>query len=231
MSLRRTVLDLLFPPKCPFCQKILEEPRAPICPGCQRDLPWLEGKRGERRVDFAENCFSPLAYRDSVPGAVRRMKFSRVRACAPPFGRLMAQCLTDHLEERVDALTWVPLSRQRLRERGFDQAELMARAAAEELGLPCVPTLEKVRHIVPQSGLEEESARRANVLGGYSLRPEADIEGKSLVLVDDVVTSGATLGECARLLRQGGARRVYCLTLAQARSDTDRKISYEKMEK
>lgn len=219
MNLHKTALDLLFPPKCPFCQKILEEPRAPVCPDCQRKLPWLEGKRGERRVDFAQNCFSPLAYRDGVPGAVRRMKFSRVRAYARPFGQLMAQCLLDHLEERPGALTWVPLSGQRLRERGFDQAELMARAAAEELGAPCVPTLEKTRETAPQSGLEEESARRANVLGVYSLRPGADVEGKILVLADDVVTSGATLSECARILRQAGAERVFCLTLAQARGD------------
>lgn len=231
MSLSASALDLLFPPKCPFCQKILEEPRAPVCPECQRKLPWLEGKRGERRVDFAENCFSPLAYRDSVPGAVHRMKFSRVRAYAPLFGQLMAQCLADHLEERAGALTWAPLSRQRLRERGFDQAELMARAAAEELGVPCVSALKKVRDTAPQSGLEEESARRANVLGVYLLRPEADIEGKVLVLADDVVTSGSTLSECARILRQGGARRVYCLTLAQARSGPGDKISHEKMEK
>ena len=67
MSVREKVLDLVFPPKCPFCQKILEDPRAPVCPVCQPGLPWLEGKAAERRVDFADRCFSPLAYRDAVP--------------------------------------------------------------------------------------------------------------------------------------------------------------------
>ena len=77
MSVREKVLDLVFPPKCPFCQKILEDPRAPVCPVCQPELPWLEGKAAERRVDFADNCFSPLAYRDAVPGAVHRYKIGR----------------------------------------------------------------------------------------------------------------------------------------------------------
>ena len=85
MTVRERVLDLLFPPKCPFCQKILAEPRAPVCPECRPGLPWLEGAAGERQVDFADGCFSPLAYRGTVPQAVHRYKFSRVRALGRPF--------------------------------------------------------------------------------------------------------------------------------------------------
>ncbi len=212
------VLDLLFPPKCPFCQKILEEPRAPLCPECRPKLPWLEGKAGERRIDFADGCYSPLAYRDGVPQAVHRYKFSRVRALGKPFGALMAQCLGGRLEERADLICWAPLSKKRLRERGFDQAGLMAREVGRLLSVPAGPALEKVRDTAPQSELEEASARRANARGAYALLPGVDLTGKRVVLVDDVVTSGSTLSECAALLRQGGAEEVYCLTLAQARS-------------
>lgn len=67
MKVGEKVLDLLFPPKCPFCQRILEDPRAPLCPVCRPRLPWLTGEAGERKVDFADGCFSPLAYRDGVP--------------------------------------------------------------------------------------------------------------------------------------------------------------------
>ena len=66
------LLDLLFPPKCPFCRRVLEEPGAFACPACASELPWLEGEAGERIVEFADGCFSPLAYRDAVPEAVRR---------------------------------------------------------------------------------------------------------------------------------------------------------------
>ena len=125
MNLRTAALDLLFPPKCPFCQRVLDEPRAPVCPVCREKLPWLTGERAERRVDFADGCVSPLAYRDGVPEAVHRYKFSRVQAYGTPFGVLVAQCLRDHWRERPDGITWAPLSKKRLRQRGFDQAELL----------------------------------------------------------------------------------------------------------
>ena len=148
------LLDLLFPPKCPFCQKILDDPRAPVCPACQPALPWLSGQGAERKVEFADGCFSPLAYRDQVREAVQRYKFTPVPAYGAPFGLLMAQCLTDHLSQAPDLLTWAPLSSRRLRERGFDQARLLARRAGQRLNVPLVPTLKKVRHTRPQSSLE-----------------------------------------------------------------------------
>lgn len=217
MRVREKVLDLLFPPKCPYCQKILDDPRAPVCPACQPKLPWLEGRAGERKIDFADGCFSPLAYRDPVPGAVHRYKFSRVRALAKPFAALTAQCLADRLPQGADLICWAPLSKRRLRERGFDQAELLAREAGRLLSIPAEPVLAKVRDTAPQSELQEESARRANARGAYALLPGVDLSGKRVVLVDDVVTSGSTLSECAALLRMAGAAEVYCLTLAQAR--------------
>ena len=219
MSLQERALDLLFPPKCPYCQKILDDPRAPLCPDCQPRLPWLEGKAGERRIDFADGCFSPLAYRDAVPQAVQRYKFSRVRALSRPLAALMARCLADRLPEGADLITWAPLAKKRMRERGFNQAELLAREVGRLLSVPAGPVLEKTKNTRPQSELEEESARRANARGAYALLPGAALEGKRVVLVDDVVTSGSTLSECAALLRQAGAEEVFCLTLARARGD------------
>lgn len=219
MRVREKVLDLLFPPKCPFCQKILDNPRAPVCPDCRPRLPWLEGKAGERSIDFADGCFSPLAYRDAVPGAVRRYKFSRVQALGKPLAALMARCLSDRLPQGADLICWAPLSARRLRKRGFDQAELLAREVGRRLSIPAEPALKKTRDTGPQSELEEESARRANARGVYALAPGIDLVGKRVVLVDDVVTSGSTLSECAALLRRAGAAQVYCLTLARARGD------------
>lgn len=221
MNPGEVLLDLLFPPKCPYCRRILDDARAPACPDCQSELPWLEGRAGERKIDFADGCFSPLAYRDSVRKAVLRYKFSGVRACADPFGLLLAQCVRDHLPQGGDLVTWAPLSRRRLRERGYDQARLLARRTGEALGLPAVPTLEKLRHTPAQSGLHEASRRRANVLGAYALLPGAEAAGKQIILVDDVVTTGSTLSECAGVLRQAGAARIYCVTLAQARPEED----------
>ena len=217
MKLLDDLLDLLFPPKCPFCQSILETPADPVCPACKKSLPWLVGRAGERKVDFTQGCCSPLAYRGAVREAIHRYKFSGVRAYARPFGLLMAQCVQDRPEMAADLVTWAPLSRKRRRERGYDQGELLARAMAKRLGLPAVPTLVKARHTQPQSGLDSAEARRANALGAYALLPGADVAGRHVLLADDVVTSGATLSECARTLLEAGAAEVWCVTLAQAR--------------
>lgn len=211
-------LDLLYPRKCPFCQQILSEPNEPLCQECQTKLPWLLGQEAERKVEFAENCFSPLRYRNMVPDAIHRYKFGRKRSYGAKFALLLAQCIQDQHLPKLDCVTWAPLSRKRLRERGFDQAELLARETARQLELPLMPTVRKVRHTTPQSGLNNGAARRANALGAYEVLPEVELQGKTVLLVDDVVTSGATLGECARLLRQEGAQ-VYCGTVAQARSE------------
>ena len=219
MSVGEKMLDLLFPPKCPFCQKILDNPRAPLCRSCHPKLPWLEGKAGERKIDFTDGCFSPLAYRDLVPEAIQRYKFSRVKALGRPFAALMARCLDSQRLEGVDLICWAPLSKKRRRERGFDQAELLAREVGRLLSIPAAPVLLKTRNTAPQSGLEDEYARRANAQGVYRLATGVALSGKRVVLVDDVVTSGSTLSECAALLHQGGASQVFCLTLAQARKD------------
>ncbi len=217
MRVGEALLDLLFPPKCPFCQRLLHDPRAPLCPNCQASLPWLTGRAGERRVDFTQGCWSPLAYQAQVREAVQRYKFAPAPAYGRPFGLLMAQCVQDRPEMAADLVTWAPLSRKRRRERGYDQGELLARAMAKRLGLPAVPTLVKARHTQPQSGLDSAEARRANALGAYALLPGADVAGRHVLLADDVVTSGATLSECARTLLEAGAAEVWCVTLAQAR--------------
>lgn len=217
MKLLDDLLDLLFPPKCPFCQSILETPADPVCPACQKALPWLIGRAGERKVDFTRGCCSPMAYRGTVRKSIHRYKFSGVRAYARPFGLLMAQCVQDRPEMAPELITWAPLSRKRRRERGYDQGELLARAMAKRLGLPAAATLVKARHTQPQSGLDSAEARRANALGAYAILNGAEVAGKRVLLADDVVTSGATLSECARTLLEAGAECVWCVTLAQAR--------------
>ena len=216
MKVMTQVLDLLFPPKCPICSRVLDEPRAPLCPKCQPVLPWLDHKDSFRKVDFTSGCWSALEYRDEVRKAVHHYKFTPIRAKGGPLGQLMAQCVLDHPEIRPDVITWAPLSRKRLRERGFDQAEELARSAGRELKIPVLPLLVKARDTGRQSDLVQAEQRRANVLGVYALCPNVSVQGRRILLVDDVVTSGATLSACAKVLVGAGAEKVWCVTLAQA---------------
>ena len=217
MRLGPLLLDLLYPPKCTFCGRLLEQPRALMCPDCQRDLPWLEGARAERKVEFISLCVSPLWYKNQVRESIRRYKFSGRRWYCKTYGVLTAQCVQDHLEGKYDLISWVPVSRKRRRERGYDQAYLLARETARQLGREPVPTLEKIRNNPAQSGIEEAAVRRANVMNVYQVLDSAQVQGKRILLVDDVVTTGETLAECARMLCMAGAQDVVCVTLARAR--------------
>ena len=209
------LLDLLFPRKCPFCQRLVEGD-ALLCPDCQRTLPWLTEKAAERSPEFLKLCISPLRYKGPVAESIHRYKFSGRRNYAAAYGALMAQCVLDHPDVTFDLLSWAPLSRKRLRRRGYDQARLLAQAVGERLNVPVTPVLVKRRDIPAQSGLSEQAARRANVLGAYELLPGAQVAGSSILLADDVITSGATLSECARVLLTAGAAQVCAVTLAQA---------------
>ena len=212
------LLDLIFPPKCVFCKKLLHKGEDGICARCQEHLPWCVGPEAEQTMEFISLCASPLWYQDEVRESFHRYKFKGSRGYAKVYGRLMAQCVQDHLAGKYDLITWVPLSEQRRKARGYDQAMLLAEAAALELGDVAAETLTKVRDTSAQSGLgKDDSARRANVLGAYRPADPELIAGRRILLIDDVVTTGSTFSECARTLRTAGAADVVCVTLASAR--------------
>ena len=123
---------------------------------------------------------------------------------------LMKEEMTD-----FDILSWIPVSPLRRFFRGYDQCELLARAVAAELGVQPLPLLKKIRHNRPQSRIADDSARRANVLGAYRVIDPDFVAGKRILLLDDVITTGATAGECARTLRLAGAKSVNCAALAR----------------
>ena len=216
MRARQLLLGLIYPPKCPFCGRILERGEEGWCASCQEELPWT-GPDDGKAVDGCDACLSPLWYGDAVREAVHRYKFEGGRIHAKLFGRLMAQCLQDRWTGRADLIAWVPLRPERRKKRGYDQAELLARRVGEAAALPVAPTLEKIRAAGEQSRLQSEEDRRANIAGAYRALPGLDLAGKRVVLVDDVVTTGSTLGECAACLRSAGAEAVVGLTLARAR--------------
>lgn len=210
------LLDLLYPPKCPFCGRVLERGEEGWCASCQEELPWTEPGDG-KEVEGCDACLSPLWYRDGAREGMRRYKFGGGRGHAQLFGHLMAQCLGDRWEQPLDLITWAPLHPKRRKKRGYDQAELLARRVGELTALPVAGTLEKVRATATQSQTGADEARRANVQGAYHTLPGLDLAGKRVVLIDDVATSGATLSECAAALRQAGAASVVGLTFARAR--------------
>ena len=110
------------------------------------------------------------------------------------------------------------MNARRLRRRGYDQVELIARATSRELDIPCEKSLEKIRDNKPNSSLDSAEARRANVLGAYRCLEPEKLSGKRILLLDDIITTGATASECARMLLSKGAKSVYVAAVAAGRN-------------
>ena len=216
MSFLSDLLDLLFPPKCIFCGRFLQKGADCICPACAGSLPFTRGDRVSQKGDFFDLCVSPLLYEENVRKSILRYKFKGASAYADCYGKLLADCIRDNLAGKWNLITWVPLSARRARDRGYDQAMLLALAAALSLGDVAVETLVKSAHIQAQSTITDREMRRANVSGVYELKDRELISGKRILLIDDIVTTGATLNECARTLLLGGAESVVCAALARA---------------
>ena len=221
MRLLEAILNLLFPPKCPLCTKVQD--RAGICAACEKKLPWTEEKETLYHGSNGLRCAAPLWYEEGVREAILRLKFQGKAWVAEDLGELLAHCAAEQFGGEFDRVTWVPISRKRLRKRGYDQSRLLAQATCRRWDTKPVALLKKVVDNPPQSSLRDAAARRANVLGVYeTVRPET-IENRRILLVDDVCTTGATLTECIRVLKDAGAADVMCLTVALARHNNKEK--------
>lgn len=224
---------LLLPPLCQVCDAALG-PEEVLCDGCLSRWSWLRAGClccGADLFEVMEVCprcaeepppwrsaRSLVVYEGAVTRAVQAMKFRGRRQLAQAVGSLLgAQAPALGLGVDAALVTWVPVSPGRLRRRGYDQARLMAEAAARVLELPAAPTLSRRRVGRAQSG-QGRSRRAENTDGAFERLPgvEGLLAGRSILLVDDVLTTGATGASCAARLLEGGATAVDLLTFARA---------------
>lgn len=215
MKFWSAMLDLLYPPKCVFCHRLLENPDARICSQCRGRLPYTL-EHGAQKGEFFSVCVAPLYYEGLAKESLHRFKFNNRREYAKTYGPMMADCIQ---ETRLswDVLTWVPVSKKRLRQRGYDQCQLLAQSVGSQMGCTPVSLLKKIRHTPAQSQTGTVEKRRANISGAYCVTSPELAAGQTVLLLDDIVTTGATLSECARILRFAGATDVCCAVIARRR--------------
>jgi ComF family protein len=239
----RYLINFVYPPRCAGCGvrmgldttakicepciQLIERMPEPMCQVC--GVP-LQGEPA--RADWCRECaespphfgraravarYRPGISEDGqvVPSIIRRHKYGRDQSLS----RALAQCLGDSLPlngDDYDLVIPVPLHRQRLRWRGFNQAALLGFAVARKMDCMLdVTTLARIRDTPPQTS-QDSAHRRQNVRGAFAVTRPYRIVNRSLLLVDDVMTTGATLDECARTLLAAGARKVDVFTLARA---------------
>lgn len=226
-------LDILFPPKCPFCKTILESSH-PICRDCLEELPFIDEDSqcmvcgrpiGEFSYHTCEDCrgrkkhfehsFTPLVYKDLAKEGIIAFKTSH-----PYYKKAFAFLLADRILSSkhytsFDCITYVPQNRRSLKKRGFNQSKLIAEELAKILGVPCIKTLIRTNDGEVQHTLSAEK-RRENVKKCFF---ETDLKGDgTILLVDDIYTTGATADYCSRLLKKMGFKKIY-LAIALIRDD------------
>ena len=213
LKLYDQLLDLVFPPRCPGCRArgVL------ICGRCTERCRHLRADSDGvllRPGNALLRCSVALYHYDApLREAIHALKYRRRSALARPLGDLVVAALPSEVRS-CDAVVAVPLFATRQRERGFNQAELLAEAVTAELGCGLVHGLERTRATEQQVGMDRR-AREANVRGAFAWRG-ASPPG-AVLLLDDVLTTGATMRECARALRSAGVREVYGVALAGER--------------
>lgn len=209
----RFIQKLFFPPKCIFCRKVIDE--GIVCKDCEKTLPINNTQTIPPQ--FVNTVYAPFYYKGGVRSAIIRYKFRRMRAYATPFAQYIAKSIKEDHKFRADFITWVPISKWRLRTRGFDQSKLIAQALGKELDIPVIPTLRKMRNNRRQSTMKNVSARRANVIGVYEIIDAEEIFLKRALLIDDILTTGATISEAARMLKTAGVSEISVAVIAKTK--------------
>lgn len=205
-------LGLLFPKKCVLCGRLLTPQEFDLCGDCELNAPCFSGR--DRKIPYISDYTALWRYEGQVRSALLRYKFYGKRHYGAVFGRLLARKLSRENWMDFDCVVYVPVSRRRKLLRGYDQVQLIARTTGKTLGVRTFRVLKKVRHNVAQSSLKDSGSRWENVKDAYRVtRPEV-IFGKRVLLIDDIITTGATISECAQMLLASGARQVVCGVVA-----------------
>ncbi len=218
------LIGLIFPARCPVCSEIVQRQDF-LCEKCQKEVERIKnpclgcGREisqcacGKKQTPL--NLAAPFAYKDSVAQAIHRFKFQEERGLASYFAKEMAETVGREFKDtRFDIVTCVPQTKRRLRERGYNQSAVLAKETAKRLGTPFSDRLLiKTRETASQHELKAKE-RFENLKNAFEAPSPNEIKGKTILLCDDIKTTGATLRECRSTLLKAGAKEVYCVAIA-----------------
>ncbi len=208
-------LNLLFPPFCLLCDIRLENGNDLICSNCYQNLPKIDKKLPP--FPPLEKIYSPLSYSEKTSQIIHHFKYNNKSSIGKQLGKIIAEYLSNFpIIKEIDLIIPIALHSRRERERGFNQSNLLAEVIAEYLHIPLsTKSLKRIRYTTSQTNLNPEQ-RRHNVAKAFQIVKPELIKNKSILLIDDVYTTGATMSACAEELYKVGAKMVSGATVSRA---------------
>nr|WP_316621716.1 phosphoribosyltransferase family protein [uncultured Ruminococcus sp.] len=209
----RQVTALIFPERCPYCSDLIE-PCEIACEHCyseirRKHVPLKSGARGFR-------CISAFVYGGKVRRMILRLKYFDRIQYVPQVAELMADDIRSaYGENAFDLITFVPMHEKDLKKRGYNQSQLLSKALSSLLDIPYQDTLRKIKRTKKQHRLKY-AERKTNLTGAFEVIDKELIKDKRILLIDDIVTSGYTLGNCAKKLSSAKPELICCATIASA---------------
>lgn len=232
------ILDLLFPKFCfgckkeglyicPDCARQIQVNHYSFCPICKNKTSHLQ--KCSLHKTYAKFFLSPFSYDNAmIKNLIHSFKYEFVKSIGPELARFMIQSLEkSHLPDHRSTnrlpghqpneliIVPVPLHKKRLAWRGFNQSEILAREISKNLGVRLSLDLKRSKHTKPQIEMADIKERAENIRGAFICEGPKRIKGKTAILIDDMITTGATIEECARILKKSGAKEVWALTVAK----------------
>ena len=214
----RKILNFIFPLNCGACGALLEaDYPGRLCEDCLRRIVYSRS-RVYPLPEWLDDLFSCCSYEGVIRDCIHHFKYRSREYMAKPLGAIMAECLESGMDTAgVDALVPVPLHWRSRARRGFNQSELLARELLSVYdGAVSTGNLVKRRNTLSQVGLSGEE-RLTNISDAFLVKAPGEFEGRTVLLVDDVCTTGSTLNECARLLKSAGSLKVYGAVIAHGK--------------
>lgn len=232
IALKRFV-KLFFPNRCEFCGDVIEFNKtvckdcenlpkiaSPICENCGKSKNECDCKN---RKNEYKMIVAPYYYRDKVVKAVHRYKESEMRFLSERFGRDISNCVKNHYSDiSFDVVTFVPMRKWDIRKRGYNQSEILAKIVSNNIDVELMNLLVKTHRTKPQKRSTARE-RKVNVFGAFDVSDKEYVNGKTILLIDDIKTTGSTLNECAKMLKIYGAKEVYCAALAVVNNKNNKK--------
>lgn len=218
------LIKLIYPPRCVFCNSIIvQSSKLEICDNCYSKLHFIKNTLNLQGEPFASNKFCSdivclFEYTGIVRQSILKYKFYNKQSFYRTFGKLLSICVKEVTNNRnFDIIISVPLHKDKLKSRGYNQSQLISNVISKELGvLVFSDLLVKVKNTSSQSLLRREE-RKLNIKGAFELRRTDLIRDKSVLLVDDILTTGSTILECSRILTEAGAKEITAAVLASGK--------------